>query len=53
MSRKGYAYAILILCDKCTQGLTPVEQQAWEQYQYLEHLVRIAKAKAYLKLKAS
>ena len=36
-----------------TQGLTPVEQQAWEQYQYLEHLVRIAKAKAYLKLKTS
>lgn len=36
-----------------TQKLTPVEEQFWEQYQYLEHLVRIAKAKAYLKLKAS
>ncbi|MCK4488458.1 MAG: hypothetical protein KAU38_17075 [Desulfobacterales bacterium] len=36
-----------------TQGLTPDEEQKWEQYQYLEHLVRIAKAKAYLKLKAS
>jgi len=35
-----------------TQGLTPSEEQAWEQYQYLEHLVRIAKAKAFLKLKA-
>ncbi len=36
-----------------TQGLTSVEEQVWEHYQYLEHLVRIAKAKAYLKLKAS
>jgi hypothetical protein len=36
-----------------TQGLTFNEEQIWEQYQYLEHLVRIAKAKAYLKLKAS
>ncbi len=34
-----------------TQGLTPAESQIWEQYQYLEHLIRIAKAKAYLKLK--
>jgi hypothetical protein len=34
-----------------TQGLTSAEEQIWEQYQYLEHLIRIAKAKAYLKLK--
>ena len=34
-----------------TVGLTPEEQKEWEQYQYLEHLVRLAKAKAYLKLK--
>jgi uracil-DNA glycosylase len=33
-----------------TQGLTPAEEQIWEQYQYLEHLIRMAKAKAYLKL---
>ena len=32
------------------QGLAPDEQQEWEHYQYLEHLVRIAKAKAYGKL---
>lgn len=32
------------------EGLTPLEQQEWEQYQYLEHLVRTAKIKAYLKL---
>lgn len=34
-----------------TQGLTAAEEMIWEQYQYLEHLVRIAKAKALLKLK--
>ncbi|HAA30281.1 MAG TPA: hypothetical protein DCE56_24620 [Cyanobacteria bacterium UBA8553] len=34
-----------------TQGLTPAEEQIWEQYQYLEHLIRMAKAKAHLKLK--
>ncbi len=35
------------------QGLTPAEEQIWEQYQYLEHLIRLAKAKALLKLKGS
>ncbi len=34
-----------------TGGLTPEEENEWEQYQYMEHLVRIAKAKAHLKLK--
>ncbi len=34
-----------------TEGLTEAEEQEWEHYQYLEHLVRIAKAKALLKLK--
>jgi hypothetical protein len=34
-----------------TQGLTPAEEQLWQQYQYLEHLVRIAKAQALIKLK--
>jgi len=32
-----------------SQGLTADEEQEWEQYQYLEHLVRMAKAKALLK----
>ncbi len=36
-----------------TQGLTPAEEQIWEQYQHLEHLIRMAKAKAHLKLKPS
>ena len=35
-----------------TQGLTPEEEEAWKQYEYLEHLVRMAKAKAHLKLNA-
>ena len=35
------------------EGLTPDEEQEWEQYQYLEHLVRTAKAQARLKLKAA
>jgi rubrerythrin len=34
-----------------TQGLTADEEQTWQQYQYLEHLVRIAKAQALIKLK--
>jgi hypothetical protein len=33
-----------------TEGLTTAEEQEWEQYQYLEHLVRMAKARAHLKL---
>jgi hypothetical protein len=32
-------------------GLSPEEQREWEQYQYAEHLVRLAKARAALKLK--
>jgi hypothetical protein len=32
-------------------GLSSDEQQEWEQYQYVEHLVRLAKARAVLKLK--
>ncbi|MGK7877989.1 MAG: hypothetical protein AB4426_33180 [Xenococcaceae cyanobacterium] len=36
-----------------TTGLTATEEQHWEQYQYLEHLVRVAKAEAHLKLKQS
>ncbi len=36
-----------------TVGLTAEEEQLWQQYEYVEHLVRVAKAKALLKLKAS
>ncbi len=34
-----------------TTGLSPKEDLEWENYQYLEHLVRTAKAKAHAKLK--
>ncbi|MEW6212418.1 MAG: hypothetical protein AB1631_29095 [Acidobacteriota bacterium] len=33
------------------EGLTADEERFWEKYQYLEHLVRLAKAQAFLKLK--
>jgi len=35
-----------------TVGLTAEEERWWQHYEYVEHLVRIAKAKALLKLKA-
>ena len=34
-----------------TTGLLPEEAREWDQFEYLEHIVRIAKAKAALKLK--
>jgi hypothetical protein len=34
-------------------GFSPDEQREWEQYQYVEHLVRLAKARAALKLKST
>jgi len=40
----------LLLKNK-SGNLTVSDEKKWEQYQYLEHLVRIAKAKAFLKLK--
>ncbi len=33
-----------------TVGLTAEEERSWQQYEYIEHLVRVAKAKALLKL---
>ncbi|MCP5101166.1 MAG: hypothetical protein GY943_36935 [Chloroflexi bacterium] len=33
-----------------TNAMTPDEEQEWEQYQYLEHLVRMAKISARQKL---
>ncbi len=33
-----------------TTGLSDEERREWEQYQYAEHLVRLAKARAALKL---
>ncbi len=34
-----------------SEGLTPWEEQEFDRYEYLEHLVGIAKAKALIKLK--
>jgi hypothetical protein len=36
-----------------TEGLPPADQQEWQRYEYLEHLVRMAKARALLKLKSA
>ena len=36
-----------------TVGLTPEEERWWQQYEYIEHLVRMAKAKALLNLQTS
>lgn len=36
-----------------TVGLTPEEERWWQQYEYVEHLVRMAKARALLSLQAS
>ncbi|MBF8276793.1 MAG: hypothetical protein HW390_1866 [Candidatus Brocadiaceae bacterium] len=42
------------LLEKLRHGmLSEVEQQQWQQYEYVEHLVRTAKANAFLKLKAT
>ncbi len=45
--------AIELLEKNRTNGLTPSEQREWQQYQYVEHLVRLAKANAVRKLKSS
>jgi hypothetical protein len=36
-----------------TGGLSQAEEQEWTHYQYLEHLVRLAKAKALQKLRSA
>jgi hypothetical protein len=36
-----------------TVGLTTEEERLWQQYEYVEHLVRVAKAKALIKLGVS
>ena len=43
--------AIETLLDKNrTEGLTENEQRQWQHYEFVEHLVRLAKAQALLKL---
>jgi hypothetical protein len=44
---------IAALLEKQRSGrLSADEERDWQQYQYVEHLVRIAKAKALLKLQS-
>jgi len=43
----------MLLEKNRTAGLTPAEEHEWAVYQYIEHVVRIAKAQAMLKLQAS
>ena len=35
-----------------TTGLSPAEEDEWQRYQYVEHFVQLAKARAALRLKA-
>jgi hypothetical protein len=42
------------LVEKSRAGeMTPLDEEEWERYEYLEHLIRIAKAAAQLKLASS
>jgi hypothetical protein len=42
------------LIEKSRAGeMTPHDEEEWERYEYLEHLVRMAKAAAHLKLASS
>ena len=47
-SEAFHARLSLLLEKNRAEGLNPEEEQEWERYQYLEHLIRIAKAKAHL-----
>ena len=43
----------MLLAKNRSTGLSPDEEREWEQIQFLEHLMRLAKARAAAKLKAS
>jgi hypothetical protein len=40
----------LTIPDELAERLTPQEEELWERYEFLEHLVRLAKTKACIKL---
>ncbi len=52
-SEKMQAKIKYLLDKNQSEGLNSDEQAEWEQYQYIEHLVRIAKTKAHIKIKES
>jgi len=48
------ATSVFQILEKSRNGLlTPREEEDWERYEYLEHIVRTAKAAAHLKLSSS
>jgi hypothetical protein len=52
-SRRLAAWVSNMLEKSRNAPLTPTEQEDWQRYEYLEHLVRTAKATAHLKLSSS
>jgi hypothetical protein len=52
-SKTLQAQLSMLLEKNRTGDLTPDEEQLWQHYQYLEHIVRMAKARAFLKLNDS
>lgn len=42
-----------LLAKSRTAAFSPAEQREWDQYEYLEHLVRLAKVRAQRKLRGS
>ena len=43
----------VLLAKNRTVGLTAEEERSWQQYEYIEHLVRVAKAQALVRLNAA
>jgi len=42
-----------LLAKNRSEGLSPDEEQEWARYEYLEHLIRIAKTRAHQKVQAA
>lgn len=42
-----------LLAKNRTSGLSPDERREWQHFEYLEHIVRMAKARAALRLQAA
>ena len=51
LSEVAQSQVDLLLEKNRTSGLDPIERKLWQQYEFVEHLVRLAKGKALLKLK--
>ena len=53
LSEKAQAQVEDLLERNRDGGLNPSEQQVWQQYEFVEHLVRMAKAEALVKLQTA